>query len=146
MRNNKSKNFSSNKKEIKFKYNPDNFNQETITWQFNIFDFGHEKWGFKKISRETLVDKILNKMSGLDTMTWGELLKKKKKYHYIPINRICLDAQKRLQELNQNDIDQLFVMHFENKSCLWGIRDGRALKVIWWDPDHQVYPTEPKRS
>ncbi|MBX7259668.1 MAG: hypothetical protein K1Y02_25150 [Candidatus Hydrogenedentes bacterium] len=62
----------------------------------------------------------------------------------MPINEICKNAQKRLSEIRQDDIDELFSFRIMKKKRLWGILDRHVFKILWWDPDHQVYPMDTK--
>jgi hypothetical protein len=37
----------------------------------------------------------------------------------------------------------MFRFRLGGKARLWGFRSERIFHVVWWDPDHRVYPTEP---
>ena len=32
------------------------------------------------------------------------------------------------------------------KKRVWGLREGAVLHLLWWDPDHEVWKTEMKRT
>lgn len=44
----------------------------------------------------------------------------------------------------QDRVSDLFSLHIDGKTRIYGIRDGRALKLLWYDPDHTVYPMTKK--
>jgi hypothetical protein len=46
-----------------------------------------------------------------------------------------------LVDLKLDDIEELYRFRFTGTQRIWGIRDRRTFRVLWWDPDHQVYET-----
>ena len=78
-------------------------------------------------------------------MTWQEILESRQ-HHPIEINRLCPAAQRRLAEISQDDIDDLISLRLGGRERIWGIRDGATLKLLWWDPDHQVCPATLKHT
>ena len=79
-------------------------------------------------------------------MTWAEIYravadkKSGNMHHNIDTGDIVKDAQTRLIELRLDDVDQIFSMRLSNKIRLWGIKDGRALRFIWHDANHEICP------
>ena len=75
-------------------------------------------------------------------MTWAQLTQASgaKRHgtnsHFIPRNRLSSDAQRRLSEIGQSDIDGMFSLRLTGTTRIYGIRNGRALKLIWYDGDH----------
>lgn len=129
----------------KTKAQPESTDTQTIAWHFGLRDKDHAAWGWDKLSSEGFMN-LLHELCHLETMTWAELAKavgdkrSGNKHHLINITDCCKDAQTRLEELKQEDIDQLFSLRLTNKLRLFGIRNGRVLRLIWHDPDHSVYP------
>ena len=110
------------------------------SWHIRIIDKeGH--WGWNQINA-LILDDILSKMSNFETMKWSEVLNRNN--HIIAKSQICAEAQKRLEVLKQDDIDELISLHLTGKKRIWGIRDQDVLKILWWDPDHTICPS-PKR-
>jgi hypothetical protein len=109
-----------------------------ITWQFRNLD--HDgPFGWRVCNRETLVHTILGRTSDFESMTWREL-RANGLLHHTPLDRICAPARRRLEEISQNDVDELHSLRIGKKHRVWGIRDRLYFKVIWWDPEHQVWP------
>jgi len=79
-------------------------------------------------------------------MTWAEISKDKKKYHPIRVDKLATEARKRLEELRQDDVDVLWSLRVQGKPRIWGIREGRVLKLLWWDPNHEVCPSKLKHT
>ena len=119
--------------------NVENSNDLAPQWSFIIFD-SEKRWS------DTTVNfcDIARILKSYESMTCGEVLQDKKRNHYIPISDLIPEAQKRLEELKQNDIDEIFRFRFNGTQRLWGIREGRVFKCIWWDPEHLICPSTPK--
>lgn len=115
-------------------------------WQLSQVDFeGPYGWG--SVDRDTLLGEIHAKLANFETMTWDEILKASggrssgNNSHEVEVDKLSSAAQQRLTELRQLDLDSLFSLRLSGKGRVWGVRDGRVLRVLWYDPDHQVCPT-----
>lgn len=102
-------------------------------------------WSVFKIKKTYLIGKLLGQLRSFEKMQWGELAKNNKS-HSMPVNRLCKAAQDRLVQIGQDDVDTLYSFRFGSTQRLWGIRDRAALRILWWDHDHTVYPTEKKNT
>ena len=120
-------------------------NQQTISWQFSKIDLSGE-WCCKNIDSTTLWDFIFNKIKSFETMTWAEIYIDEKNNHDVAKNKLTPKAQKRLREINQADIDSLFTLHLSGLRRIWGIRDGRALQILWYDSKHNVCKSNLKNT
>ena len=117
---------------------------DLISWHIRIIDRGGQ-WGWTKIDNlNTLWGDIFSKMSNFETMKWSEILNRNN--HPILVSEICHKAQKRLKELKQDDVDEIVSLHLTGTKRIWGIRDQNILKILWWDPDHTVYPSIKKHT
>lgn len=83
--------------------------------------------------------------------TWGELeaeetggRRRRKKHHSQSIDTVVKHAQKRLETTNMisEGEEELFRFRLSGTQRLWGFRSGSLFRMIWWDPEHRVYPTE----
>jgi hypothetical protein len=59
---------------------------------------------------------------------------------HIPIEDLPRDALRRLQDLQLDDEDGLCELRIKGASRVWGFRRGNVIHVLWWDPDHTVFP------
>lgn len=115
-------------------------------WQISIMDFGGD-WGWHTLTLEQLKD-IHDKLRSFESMTWGEIETKRTKggsqqNHIMSVSRICKEAQERLAEIELDDTDALYSLRLSQTNRVWGIRQGDGvLKILWWDPEHSVYPME----
>lgn len=87
------------------------------------------------------VQEILKQLGHLESMTWRELLADNYRYHYMPTEKLEKPARDRLTMIDRDDETQLFSIRLGNQPRVWSIRRDGVLKILWWDPDHQVYAT-----
>lgn len=120
-------------------FNPEDFESKTIVWHINTI-CREGNWGWEKVGRKMFWKDIVQKLSSFESMTWANI----KAGGYgktIPVFRICREAQRHLSAIRQEDTDYLFELRLSAKKRVWGIRDQRVLKVLWWDPEHTVCPS-----
>jgi len=114
---------------------------QTPVWQFNFMDFeGPWSW---QIPAATFLE-IRDKLSQFESMTWSEI--EGPSHHFAEVSNLCKEAQDRLVELKQDDIDHLFSLRLSGRQRVWGIRAGPIFKILWWDPEHIVYPSLKKHT
>ena len=83
------------------------------------------------------------KLGQFETRTWGEgILRSNRDHHFMPVEKICPEAQQRLRNLGLDDTDALFSLRLSARERVWGILDNGILLLLWWDPFHQIYPVE----
>ena len=133
--------------------NPGSTDHETPAWQFNLCDYDHALWGWRKLSPHDFVALIHQHLRDIERMKWSDIKQaaggrsRGTNSHPLPVVEFASDAKKRLQQLKLDDIDELFSLRLTSTLRLYGIRDGRVLKFIWHDPHHGernkgAYPTK----
>lgn len=109
-----------------------------IAWHLRIVD-KEGQWGWNKVDQTTFWKVSFPKICNFETMTYNEILGPT--HHEVQVIDIFRDAQRRLEQIEQDDTDQLVSFHIEGKKVIWGIRDRNIFKVLWWDPNHEIYPS-----
>ena len=99
--------------------------------------------GWERATAEDL-KKILERLRRLETMSWAEIERQKSSHLWDSCDDLCRDATRRLVDLGLDDQDP-YQLQVEGKARVWGFRDGQVFRVLWWDPDHTVFPV-PKRN
>ncbi len=103
-------------------------------------------FGWQEIGHEKL-NEIRQKLSQFEAKSWSEILIKDKHWnHTISVDDLCKDAQDRLVQIDQDDVEELISLRLSGSERIWGIRDRDILKILWWDPDHQVCPSPKKHT
>ena len=122
---------------------PQNILDKKPSWRFGRVDF-HGEWGFHRANKADLIEAIHSKLIQFEKMKWNEI--EGRKNHFVEINQLCKDAQKRLVKLQLQEFDPLFSLRLTGKERLWGIRSEEILYILWWDPNHSVCPSLKKHS
>jgi hypothetical protein len=106
-------------------------------WRIGSLDV-EGPWGWHDASGDHL-RQILDRLKCFETMTWSEI-ENAKSCGTIEIAAVCPEAQSRLVELRRDDVDVLYKLRVTSAGRVWGIKTGAVLELLWWDPDHTVYP------
>jgi hypothetical protein len=93
---------------------------------------------------------VLDFLCSIGNLTWSEIKGqmtggksgRHKKHHHHEFSSLCKEAQDRLAELKHDErFEDLFRFRLGGKKRLWGFLLGNVFYVLWWDSEHQVYPT-----
>lgn len=120
-------------------------------------------WSFTRISKETewtfLPDEfiqkqgdcinskcILSRLASFENMNWSDIKnqthdKNKSSNHFIEdFSKLCKKAKRRLRDLNI--LEDFFSLRLENKKRIYGILRSNVLEILWYDNNHEIYPTD----
>jgi hypothetical protein len=127
-------------REVRLDQNPQAYRTQKPSWRLGTLDKGGP-WCYWTATQKH-VDDLHGRLSSFESMTWAEI---EKAPSCGPIERSVLgvQAQKRLEEIN-NPAERLVKLRIGKSERVWGIREGATLKVLWWDPEHTVYPMDIK--
>ncbi len=101
-------------------------------------------WGWDKPNSDILFKTIIPKLHNFESMNWAEV--EGAENHFISCEFICKDAQNRLKDLNKSDLEEIFSLRISGKQRIFGVRIGFALHLLWWDPKHEVCPSNKKHT
>ena len=94
---------------------------------------------------------FLEKMIFYSNMTWAEIKmqthdkKGKSKHHLISYDELSPIAQRRIKEIGKEEkLDSVFSFAFNNLTRIIGIREDEKFLVLWYDPEHEVCPSNKK--
>lgn len=119
------------------KEDPSNYESKEIIWHINMID-RYGNWGWNNVNKDIFWNDIFDKIKSFESMTWAEIKKNKKNNHSVKVSKIYPVAQNRLVEIELDDVEELFSLRLGSKKRIWGIRNGRVLNILWWDPNHTV--------
>lgn len=90
---------------------------------------------------------LLRKLEELGCLTWSEILVQNEKHnHPIATTEICKAARDRLVALAMDDVDEVISFRVNAKVRFFAVRHDHYALLLWWDPEHQVYPTKPRNT
>lgn len=111
-------------------------------WRFSTTD----KEGLFKWPKGTPEEgEIVKKLHEFDSMSWQEI--EGSQHHYLSPKSLSKEAKQRLEELKLDDeIEHLFSFHLQGKPRIIAIRHLGIAKLLWFDPEHKVSPSEKKHT
>ena len=114
-------------------------------WRVSEIDW-EGPWGWSKATCQELLKDIVPRLHHLESMTWGQV-EGPTGSHFVEIADIAPDAQRRLvEDLGKDEQGRLFSVRITGEARLWGVRDIAILRVLWWDPNHEVCPSLKKHT
>ena len=127
---------------------PDKWRDQKPAWCVSRCDLEGCPWSWEHADKDGL-KQILRRLSEHEKRAWKEILldtdgRGRKCNGEIDADheRIARDAKNRLRHLGLAGFDTLLKLRVDGPGRVWGIREGRALFIIWWDPTHSVYPLD----
>lgn len=112
---------------------------ESPSWRFSWLDRGGE-WGWDEVTAEDLA-LVHTMMVNFETMRMGEILGAQKQSKSIPTENLPAAALSRLSQIGRDDETGLVELRLGGAQRLWGLRRDSLIYVLWWDPDHTVFPS-----
>lgn len=122
---------------------------DNVYWELLHLDDLFADW--KKDAKIGDVRQLLDRLQHIERQGWSGIAKQKflnRSDHLIPRGKLCKDAQNRLVKLELDDQDELLSIHVTGRKRAWAVRigDSSIARVLWWDPDHRVYPVAKKNT
>jgi hypothetical protein len=113
-------------------------------WRVSDLDW-HGPWGWSQANCEELLKYIVPRLPDLESMKWGDV-EGKTGSHFVEATAITSQARHRLVEIGKDEQARLFSLRITGEKRLWGIRDIAILRLLWWDPRHEVCPSPKKNT
>ena len=120
---------------------PESLLSQKPSWGFGMIYFDGPRGWLNVQSKDILVD-IIKKLRNFESMSWGEI-DRSGQSHLMPLDKITKEAKERLKERELDDLE-LYSFHLSAKERIWGKRERETFYIIWWDPEHTVYPVQKK--
>ncbi|MCG6575067.1 hypothetical protein EGM97_10160 [Pseudomonas sp. AF32] len=114
-----------------------------ISWRFSRADKGGP-FAWSSLTDASDYKAVMERLHCFETMSLEEIAKSGS--HDIELGRLSKDAQQRLQEIQQDDIDSLMSFRVTGPKRVFCIREREVMRVLWFDPDHQVCPAPKKHT
>jgi hypothetical protein len=119
---------------------------ERLCWRFTHID--HDgPWGTARIDHTTLLS-LIQGLTPFESMKINDLFHgaqpRGKSYDIekIPDQR----AQPRLEALNLSDMTRICSLRPQGKPRIWGFLHGNVFHLVWFDLEHEVWPTALKHT
>lgn len=84
------------------------------------------------------------RLSGMETLSSDDFIRGGS--HSVSVARLAPEAQRRLARIGKDDVDELVSFRISARKRVWCIAVGNLMKVLWWDPNHEVAPSTKRRT
>ena len=120
--------------------------QNTPSWRFSRFDSDSADWGMSTLKKE--LGNVLDCLRSYEDCTW-QLIKTmthgkkgKTKNHTVGIDKLTKKGRKRLNDIKNDDIEDVFSLRYNGLFRIIGLLRGEILYILWIDPNHEVCETK----
>jgi hypothetical protein len=125
---------------------PESHRKEQPSWQVGSLDLG-APWTFMSLSEADWWSDVFPKLKSFETMTWQEILSQVgdptygTNSHLVSVDKLVPEARRRLADLRMwDDLEELLSLRLTARCRVWGILVGHTLRLLWYDPNHEVCP------
>jgi len=66
--------------------------------------------------------------------------------HRHPTRGLDREAVQRLRKIKLDDMELLYSLPMSGIGRLWCMKHTNMMSVLWWDPEHKVFPVSKKRT
>jgi len=122
---------------------PPNFRGGHIAWRFNAAD-KNGPFAWSKLDNPEEYKRVIERLTDFETMNERDL--ENGGCHAISLENLSDEAQKRLRDIQIDDIDELYSFRIRGKPRVFGVHRETYMRVLWYDPDHKVCPAPKKHT
>ena len=114
-----------------------------LAWRFSGCD-RNGPFGWDVLAHGEPFKEVMDRLHEFEKMTWEQITNTGS--HPIEVSKCEKTAKNRLLEIQQDDVDLLMSFRISGKKRLWCIQDRNIMRVLWWDPEHAICPSELKNT
>lgn len=104
-------------------------------------------WAWELASPRDILADVVRVLHEYEMGSWSDLVNGSRHNHYITVESIVHEAQQDLEKHWPEDLpDRLWSLHIHGKVRIWGIRQGDVFQLVWYDPEHTVFPVAKPRT
>ncbi|GII65376.1 hypothetical protein Skr01_54610 [Sphaerisporangium krabiense] len=117
-----------------------------LSWRFCHVD-RDGPWSFDKVDAGTMHE-VLDKLAHFETMTVNEIFNHGEEpgKHYDVADLPNPTSRERLAELHLTDMTKISRLRLGGTLRLYGFLQGNCFHIIWWDPDHEIWPSHKRNT
>lgn len=116
-----------------------------LVWRLSWVD-NEGPWSLINISRIQMTQ-LIDKMISFESMTVGEIFgpgsEHGKSYTVSDLPNV---ASRRIKEIKRDDEDQIHRLRCSGTQRLYGVMREHVFHVLWWDPEHEVWPSTKRNT
>ena len=114
-----------------------------LAWRFSSAD-RDGPWSIEKLLKDVRLKDVLLRLLELESKSWNEILQTGS--HLVQKGKLAAAARRRLSDIEQDDLDELMSLRVMGRVRVWCIRHANIMRLLWWDPEHEVCPAMKKHT
>lgn len=118
---------------------PKSYHNHYPSWRIKRLEMV-DPFGWHDVDKQT-VNYIKEKLGNVESMTWAEIFNSRQ-HHNVSVDKLCPHARERLRELRQDDLEEVLSIRLSGKERVWGILSEGVCSLLWWDPNHDICPSQ----
>lgn len=117
--------------------------RSTLSWRFSNGDRSGN-WAWTNLRDAVQYKRVIERLQEFESKNWNEIIVTGS--HPIAVGDLVKSARSRLQQLKRDDIDELMSFRLSGGERVWCIRESNVMKVLWWDPHHEICPAHKRHT
>ena len=121
-------------------------NAGPLSWKFrNTDNSGPFSWS--NLVEPEKVTEVVGKLREFEGKNCNQM--KEGGSHPIPTDQLHKTARARLAEIKLDEFDELMSLRLTGANRVWAYwlpDQENIMRLLWWDPEHQVYPVEKDKA
>ena len=114
-----------------------------MAWRFSAHD-KDGPWAWTKLRDPAEYKRVVEKLHHFETMSLDKI--REQRSHRVSRDLLVKEAKERLVTIKQDDIDELMSFRIAGRERVWCIQSRNIMKILWWDPRHEVCPSQQKHT
>lgn len=112
-----------------------------ISWRFCHAD-NDGPWSFGKLDGVALTQ-LMGRLANFESMTVREMFNNGEEpgKHYEVARLPTQEAINRLEDMGLGDMTRISRLRLGGKPRLYGFLLGNVFHMVWWDPEHEIWPS-----
>ncbi|MGD9142859.1 MAG: hypothetical protein PVG61_03325 [Dehalococcoidia bacterium] len=130
-------------KQPKFRDYPPSDANANFSWRVadKYTDYDYQKLGWCNCDSTVLLRDVIKELQSYEGLTWQEVRQKSRHNHSWKYDRLPRELKYRLKERELDYLPELYQICLACKPRIWGYKDIAQFYLIWYDPEHEGYPT-----
>ena len=86
----------------------------------------------------------MEKLQEFEKKNWSQIIHSGS--HPIQIANIVKPARDRLEKIHKDDTDELMSFRLTGRNRVWCVQEANIMKILWWDPNHEICPSTQRHT
>ena len=120
---------------------PQLYNDRKAAWHVSRLRLANP-YGWHELPLER-IQYIQEKLAHFEKKTWNEIFVIEKKHnHAVSVADLRCPLAKSWMRKNMPDQDFLWTLRLSGPERVWGIYSQGVYQLLFWDPEHNILPTQ----